>query len=302
MRRTPSHPEGFDEFDPDMIFQMFFNGAFPGGYVWGGNVKGGHTTINTTTIKCTSTTHTPNHHSRYNVYRQYGNHAHRQQRQQGAQQASPPLAQLLSLLPVLLLFIVMTFNNMSSTPVFSLDQDVVHTQLMFTNRYKVGWVVVWVVCRVVVGGDVVSHTCWMGVDGFTHVHTNTQILNTQNTQILNKHTSMYRCHFSSRVLPSLTKITQSTHTNGMCVPVPTQQQQHSTGPSTYQHTHTHRMRIESDVEGSYKERVQHSCAQERLQQQRLARWGYVEKAKAMELKACEELQQRFGQKPSTLYY
>lgn len=33
MRRTPSHPEGFDEFDPDYIFQMFFNGAFPGGCV-----------------------------------------------------------------------------------------------------------------------------------------------------------------------------------------------------------------------------------------------------------------------------
>lgn len=64
---------------------------------------------------------------------------------------------------------------------------------------------------------------------------------------------------------------------------------------------TTRLRLESDVEGSYRERVQHTCAQERLQQQRLARWGYSEQAKAMELKACEELHARFGQRVPNVY-
>lgn len=72
-------------------------------------------------------------HRRYHVYRQNGHPRNRQRPPPPA----PPIAQLLSLLPVILLFLAMTFNSMSSEPVFSLDQDHVHSHLVLTHRYKV---------------------------------------------------------------------------------------------------------------------------------------------------------------------
>ncbi len=44
----------------------------------------------------------------------------------------------------------------------------------------------------------------------------------------------------------------------------------------------------------YKERLDRACYAERLNQQRMYRWGQAAKAKAMPMPACQEIVDRFG--------
>ncbi|EIE27752.1 DnaJ-domain-containing protein [Coccomyxa subellipsoidea C-169] len=55
-----------------------------------------------------------------------------------------------------------------------------------------------------------------------------------------------------------------------------------------------RARVENEVEALFKERLEQQCYAERVNQQRLYRWGQVERAKAFPLPHCEELKATFG--------
>lgn len=48
------------------------------------------------------------------------------------------------------------------------------------------------------------------------------------------------------------------------------------------------------MEQLYRERLEQRCYAERLNQERLRRWGQVERAKAFPLPNCEQLQNTFG--------
>ena len=48
------------------------------------------------------------------------------------------------------------------------------------------------------------------------------------------------------------------------------------------------------MEVSYKERLDRLCYTERLNQQRMYRWGQTKQAKEMPLRACKEIADRFG--------
>ncbi|KAK9830407.1 hypothetical protein WJX72_011593 [[Myrmecia] bisecta] len=63
-----------------------------------------------------------------------------------------------------------------------------------------------------------------------------------------------------------------------------------------QHPHNsrERHRVEQEVEFLYKDRLEKRCYAERLNQQKLYRWGQKDRAKAMELNNCDEIAQRFG--------
>jgi len=55
-----------------------------------------------------------------------------------------------------------------------------------------------------------------------------------------------------------------------------------------------RLRLEGEVEVAYKQRLEQLCYNERLAQQKLYRWGQAQRARAMELPNCAELNTRFG--------
>lgn len=63
-----------------------------------------------------------------------------------------------------------------------------------------------------------------------------------------------------------------------------------------------RQRAEHGIEVDYKDRVEKECYQERLQQQRLARWGYADRAAAVKMTSCEELASRFKQQHTARVY
>ena len=52
----------------------------------------------------------------------------------------------------------------------------------------------------------------------------------------------------------------------------------------------------------YKDRLEKHCAQERMQQQRMFRWGHRDQAQRMELPHCQEMQDRFGYRFSQFAY
>lgn len=49
-----------------------------------------------------------------------------------------------------------------------------------------------------------------------------------------------------------------------------------------------------NVEVEYKDRLEHLCQRERVEQARMARWGNREKARGMRLPHCEEIFEKFG--------
>jgi hypothetical protein len=55
-----------------------------------------------------------------------------------------------------------------------------------------------------------------------------------------------------------------------------------------------RARIEQAAEVSYKERLDQLCYTERINQQRMYRWGQSAKAKGMPMAACQEIIDKFG--------
>ena len=63
-----------------------------------------------------------------------------------------------------------------------------------------------------------------------------------------------------------------------------------------------RARVESEAESAYKQRLEQQCYAERLNQQKLYRWGYAERARGLPTKSCDELQDRFGLRYTTFAY
>ncbi len=55
-----------------------------------------------------------------------------------------------------------------------------------------------------------------------------------------------------------------------------------------------RQRVENEVEALLRERLEQQCYAERVNQQRLYRWGQVERAKAFPMPHCEQLKATFG--------
>ena len=48
------------------------------------------------------------------------------------------------------------------------------------------------------------------------------------------------------------------------------------------------------IEVEHKDRLEHLCHRERVEQARMARWGNRERARGMRLPHCEEIYERFG--------
>ncbi|KDD73902.1 hypothetical protein H632_c1745p0, partial [Helicosporidium sp. ATCC 50920] len=62
----------------------------------------------------------------------------------------------------------------------------------------------------------------------------------------------------------------------------------------YPPTSRKRMRLENEVENDYKEMLQQKCYNERMIQQRYTYFGRADKARAMELEHCKQLNEVFG--------